>query len=67
MAPIVGWVLKILSLAVAAGGVFFVHKKYKTKPDHVIEEMIEEQIEQETGLDVDLSPDSPEEDKPSKE
>lgn len=64
MAPIVGWVLKILSLAVAAGGVFFVHKKYKTKPDHFIEEMIEDQIEEETGLDIDLSPDSEE---PSKE
>lgn len=60
MSPVIAWVLKVLSLAVAAGGVFFVHKKYKTKPDHFIEEMIEEKIEEETGLDIDLSPDSPE-------
>lgn len=64
MAPIVGWVLKILSLAVAAGGVFFVHKKYKTKPDNIIEEYVEDKIEEETGLDVDLSPENED---PSKE
>lgn len=66
MNPIVGWVLKIGGLMIAALGSFIAVKKYKVKQDNFIEEIIEQKIEDETGLDIDLSPDSPEEDEPSK-
>lgn len=68
MSPVIGWLLKVGALIIAGLGSFIAVKKYKMKPDNVIEEIIEEQIEDETGLEVDLSPDTPDpDDKPSKE
>jgi hypothetical protein len=67
MSPVIGWLIKVGALAIAALGSFIAVKKYKMKPDNVIEEIIEEKIEEETGLDVDLSPDNPDsEDEASK-
>lgn len=68
MNPIVGWVLKIVALGVAALGSFIAVKKYKVKPDNIVEEIIEKEIKDETGVDIDLSPDTPDsdEDAPSK-
>lgn len=53
-------VLKFLFVALAAGAVFIGKKYFGAKDDHVIEEMVEYHIEQHTGIDVDLSPESPE-------
>ena len=59
--------LLILAGAVLAGlGSVYV---FKMKPDNPIEETAEEVIKKESGIDVDLTPDSPEktEEKSSKE
>lgn len=67
MSPVIGWLLKVGALAIAALGSFVAVKKYKMKPDNVIEEIIEEHIEEQTGLDIDISPDNPDaEDEASK-
>lgn len=62
MSPVVIWLFKVLGLFVTAGGVFIAHKKYKTKPDNIIEEIIEDKIKDETGLDIDITPESSESD-----
>lgn len=54
MSPVIIWVLKVLGLVVAAGGVFIAHKKWNFKDDNVIEKVVEEEIKQETGVTVDL-------------
>ena len=66
MSPVVLWILKLLGLAVAAGGVFIAHKKYNAPADNIVEEFVEEEIKDQTGLTVDLSPDTPDKDEPSK-
>jgi hypothetical protein len=55
-----GLMLKFLLIAVAAGAVFVGKKYFGTKDDNVIEEMVEFEIRDKTGIDVDLTPDSPE-------
>lgn len=52
--------LKFLMIAVAAGGVFLSKKYFHAKDDNVIEELVEMEIKEESGLDVDLSPETPE-------
>lgn len=64
---IIGWILKSLGLLVAAGAVMVGTKIYKMKHDSVIEEVIEEKIKDETGIEIDLTSDSPEDDDASKE
>jgi len=54
MSPVIIWVLKVLSLVVAAGGVFIAHKKFNFKDNNVIEKVVEEEIKDETGVIVDL-------------
>lgn len=44
------------------GGCSYLNKKVGLKDDNFIEEGIERQIESRTGLDIDLSPNSVEED-----
>lgn len=59
----IGLVLKFLLVAVAAGAVFVGKKYFGAKDDNIIEELVEMEIRKDVGIDVDLSPDSPE--KPS--
>lgn len=66
MSPVLAWLLKLIGLAIGAAGIAIGTKFYNMKQDNVIEEFVEEEIENETGLDIDITPDS-EEDKPSKE
>lgn len=66
MNPIIGWALKIGGLIIAGLGAYIGVKKYKVKPDNFIEEYIEEKIKDETGLEIDLSPDTTDpDDKPT--
>lgn len=68
MSPVISWLIKVGALLVAGLGSFIAVKRYKMKPDNVIEEIIEDHIEDETGLDIDLSPDTPDkEDRPTKD
>lgn len=54
-------VLKYLFIPVFLLVFGFVYKKFPSlKQDNVIEELIEDGIKKETGVDVDLSPDTPE-------
>ena len=52
----------ILSIIIVAcmGGCSYFNKTLGLKDDHVVEEMIEEKIKQETGVDIDLTPRTPE-------
>lgn len=60
MSPFLKIALKI-SLLISAITGFFITKKYThLKDDSIIEEYIEEEIKEEIGLDVDLTPESPE-------
>tara|TARA_R110002096_G_scaffold88808_2_gene202741 strand:- start:450 stop:659 length:210 start_codon:yes stop_codon:yes gene_type:complete len=52
-------VLLILTVAFA-NGCSYVNEKLGLDDDWIGEEILEQVIEQETGLDLDLSPDSPE-------
>jgi len=53
--------LVLLAMLVVVGGVGYLsHKVFKMDEDNVIEEFAEDFIEEKTGLDVDLSPGSPE-------
>lgn len=58
------WLMRILiSLALilmTAGGCTWVNKKLNLDDDHAAEEFVERVIENETGLSVDLTPNSPE-------
>jgi len=62
MNPVIGWVLKLVALGVAALGSFVAVKKYKVKPDNFVEEYVEKEIKDEVGLSIDLSPDTPDAD-----
>lgn len=60
IAAILSIVIVAISLTVG-----LVSRRFIKKPDNPIEEIAEEVIKEETGVDIDLSPDSPE-DKESK-
>lgn len=49
----------LIPLCSIVGGIFYT-KYPKIKQDNVIEESIEKIIKEKTGIDVDLSPDTPE-------
>lgn len=50
-----------MALMLAGTGLFFVVKhKMKLKDDSVIEEVLEDTIHKKTGIEVDLTPESPE-------
>lgn len=40
MNPIIGWVLKLVGLAIVATGAFIAHKKYKVPADNFVEELV---------------------------
>lgn len=50
--------LKIGLLAIAVGGVFVSHKYLKTKDDDQVEEMVEQIIKDQTGIEIDLTPET---------
>lgn len=51
----------IIALVAGAASIGYLsHKTFKLSEDNLIEEVAEEIIEDQLGLDVDLSPDSPE-------
>jgi hypothetical protein len=52
--------LSIIIVAVAIVGGLLYNKFAKAKPDNIIEEAAEEVIRYETGADIDLTPDTPE-------
>lgn len=45
-------------MGAAVGGVIFAHKRFKMKDDNFIEEIAESVIKNETGIDIDLTPDT---------
>jgi hypothetical protein len=53
-------VISIILLGSFMGGCSQLNKKLGLNDDNIIEEMIEHQIEEKTGLDIDLSYDTPE-------
>lgn len=55
IAAILSVVIVVVSLTVG-----LVSRRFIKKSDNPIEEIAEEVIKQETGMDIDLSPDSPE-------
>ncbi len=52
--------IKFLVIALAGGAIFVGKKYFGHKDDYIVEEIIENEIERQIGIDVDLSPDSPE-------
>jgi uncharacterized protein YneF (UPF0154 family) len=60
MDAVLSLVLKFLLVAAAAGGVFVAKKYFYTKDENIVEEMIEFHIKDQVGIDVDLTPESPE-------
>ena len=44
----------------AFGGCQFLNKRFNLPDDHFAEEVLEHKIEQETGMKIDLTPESPE-------
>jgi len=44
-------------LCLLSGGCQYINKKIGLQDDHLLEQMAEEYIRQETGFDVDLTPD----------
>lgn len=52
--------LKLGLLAVAVSGVFIGQKYLKTKDDNVYEELVEQAIKDQTGVEIDLTPLTPE-------
>jgi len=58
-----GYVALIILLAFIMFGCAYVKEdvfKFMLKPDNIVEEIFEEVIEAKTGLDIDLTPGSPE-------
>lgn len=53
-------IISVIVVGIAIGVGVGYRVLFKAKPDNVIEEFAEEIIKQETGIDIDLSPDSPE-------
>lgn len=60
MDAVLSLILKLSLIIVAAGGVFLGKKYFKAKDDNIVEEMVEHEIKKQTGLDIDLSPESSE-------
>lgn len=60
MDAVLSLILKLSLIIVAAGGVFLGKKYFKAKDDNFVEEMVEHEIKKQTGLDIDLSPESSE-------
>lgn len=56
----VSMMVKAGIVAAAIGAAAIAHYVFKAKEDNKIEEMAEEVIKKQTGIDVDLSPSSPE-------
>lgn len=53
----------VLALAIAwafLGGCSYLNKRFNLEDDNIIEEAIEHQIEEHSGVDLDLTPESPE-------
>lgn len=50
----------MMILALISGGCQYLNNKAGLEDDHAIEEAVEKKIEDVTGLDVDLTPESPE-------
>lgn len=56
------WKIIVIGISIVTGAVLpFVYKKFKIKHDNVVEEVAEEAIYEFTGVDMDLTPTSPEE------
>lgn len=53
----------VLVIAALMGGCAYLNKVAGVKDDNVVEEAIEEKIKYETGIDIDLTPHTPEGDK----
>ncbi len=58
-------ILKLSLLTIAVGGVFIGRKCFHVKDDSFVEEVVEEVVKYRTGVDIDLSPESPEPDIPA--
>ena len=52
--------LLIILIGASAGGCSLLNEALQIKDDHILEEFIEEIIENETGMQIDLTPESPE-------
>ena len=56
-----GSILKYLLIPICLLVFGFIYKRLPAlKQDNIVEELVEEGLKKETGVDVDLSPDSPE-------
>lgn len=60
MTFISGLILKVTIFIVAIGGLFILRRAKKIKDDSFMEEVVEQVIKDKAGIDIDLSPDSPE-------
>jgi len=58
MTFIAGLILKLSLLALAITGVFAGRKYLHMKDDNIIEEIVEQALKDQTGFDIDLTPDS---------
>lgn len=65
--PQLSWKRLIMKIAIAmlvagglVGGCSYINTKLGLEDDHFIEEILEHHIEEQTGLDIDLSHESPE-------
>ncbi len=57
----VGTILKYLLIPVCMLIFGFIYKKFPSVPqDNIVEQLVEEGIKKETGVDIDLSPNTPE-------
>ncbi len=54
------WLIPLLIVLAAGSGALIYKQVTKAPDDNPIEEIAEEVIEKETGVDIDLSPNSPE-------
>ena len=52
--------VEMIVIGAFVGGCSYINQKFGLEDDNIAEEFIERQIEQEIGLDIDLSPESPE-------
>ena len=59
MTIITGWILKIGLCVVGAAGVFVGTRYLHMPANNIIEEVVEAEIKQEVGLDINLTPGTP--------
>ena len=52
--------IALLSFGLSLGAYSYINKKLNIEDDNIFEEMIEIVIEEKTGLDIDLTPTTPE-------